>query len=79
MTVATDAKALVSDVESFLITVEGRWGHQSRLRHWLHGAQSELEKVIGVPDGSLTPNGGIPKDPLADESLPDDVPSPSAS
>ena len=71
MTVATDAKALVSDIESFLITVEGRWGHQSRLRHWLHGAQSETEKIIGVPDGSLTPNGGIPKD--------DDGPAPQPS
>jgi hypothetical protein len=57
MTVFSDCKDLASDIEAQLIVIEGWKGPQPKLRHWLHGAQSELETVIGAPQGSLTPNG----------------------
>lgn len=60
------AATIISTAELVFRSVEAMervYGPQPNLRHWLHGAQAEAERVMSMPAGTLSPDGGIPKNP----------------
>ena len=51
------AKSILGIVE----TLEVTHGPQPRLRHWLHGAAAEAERVLSMKPGTISPDGGTAK------------------
>lgn len=66
MTPLNEIRAIAADAYSWLVMVEADKGPQARLRHWLHGLQAEVERILVVPPGTIHSDGGVPKPTSAD-------------